>query len=330
MLKNSKIYVAGHTGLLGSALVGKLTERGYNQVTIKTHKELDLTDKRAVFEFFLAEKPEYVFLSAGKVGGIISNKTYPAEYLHINIAIQDNVFEAAQKFKVKHLLFYGSSCIYPKQSRQPMKEEYLLTGPLEETSKGYATAKLAGIIACKAYNQQYKTNRFIALVPNSIYGPNDNFDPENSHVLSALIQRFHKAKVDHAESVTLWGSGTPRREFVFSEDVAEASLFTMQYTDRLENSHYNVGTGVDYSIQELAASIAKTIGYGGKVLWDTNKPDGAPRKLLDSSRFLSLGWKHTVSIEEGLRKTYEWYQKKLMNRSAVSQGTLEGNYAKHL
>lgn len=309
MYKDSKIYVAGHTGLLGSALTWKLKERGYNQVITRSHTELDLTDKRAVFEFFLAEKPEYVFLSAGKVGGIVSNETYPADYLHINIAIQDNVFEAAQKYKVEHLLFYGSSCAYPKFSPQPMKEEYLLTGPIEETSEGYAAAKIAGLIACKAYNQQYQTNRFIALVPNSIYGPNDNFDLENSHVLSALIRRFHEAKISCAESITLWGSGTPRREFVFSEDVVEASLFAMQRADHFENRHYNIGSGVDYSIQELAASIAKTVGYEGKVVWDTSKPDGVPQKLLDSSSFLSFGWKPTVSIEEGLRKTYEWYQR---------------------
>lgn len=315
MFKNSKIYVAGHTGLLGSALTRKLAERGYSQVITKTHAELDLTDKRAVFEFFLAEKPEYVFLSAAKVGGIVSNKTYPADYLHINIAIQNNVFEAAQKYEVKHLLFYGSSCAYPKQSRQPMKEEYLLTGFVEETSEGYATAKIAGIIACKAYNQQYHTNRFIALIPSSMYGPNDNFDLKNSHVLSALIRRFHEAKINHVQSVTLWGSGKPRREFIFSEDVAEASLFTMQHANHLENKHYNVGTGIDYSIQELAEGIAKTVGYKGKIVWDTSKPDGVGQKLLDSSKFLSLGWKPTVSIEEGLRKTYEWYQKELLTTS---------------
>ncbi|GAF89441.1 unnamed protein product, partial [marine sediment metagenome] len=197
MFKDSKIYVAGHTGLLGSALISKLRERGYSRVTTKAHTELDLTDERAVFEFFSGEKPEYVFLCAGKVGGIVSNKTYPADYLHTNIAIQDNVFEAAQKYEVKHLLFYGSSCVYPKFSPQPIKEEYLLTSPLEETSEGYATAKIAGIIACKAYNQQYQTNRFIALIPNSMYGPNDNFNIESCHVLSALICKFHEAKINN-------------------------------------------------------------------------------------------------------------------------------------
>lgn len=307
MFKDSKIYVAGHTGLLGSALISKLRERGYSRVTTKAHTELDLTDERAVFEFFSTEKPEYVFLCAGKVGGIVSNKTYPADYLHTNIAIQDNVFEAAQKYEVKHLLFYGSSCVYPKFSQQPIKEEYLLTSPLEETSEGYATAKIAGIIACKAYNQQYQTNRFIALIPNSMYGPNDNFNVESCHVLSALICKFHEAKINNVQSVTLWGSGTPRREFIFSEDVAEASLFTIQHAEQIDNRHYNVGTGFDYSIKELAARVAETVGYEGKVIWDTSKPDGAAQKLLDSSKFMSLGWKPTVNIGEGLKRTYEWY-----------------------
>jgi len=317
MFKDSKIYVAGHTGLLGSALIRKLSEQGYSRVVTRSHAELDLTDKRAVFDFFSIENPEYVFLAAGKVGGIVSNKTYPADYLHINLAIQDNVFEASQKYEIRRLLFYGSSCIYPKFSPQPIKEQYLLTAPLEETSEGYATAKIAGIIACRVYNQQSRsrstsgqTNRFIALVPSNMYGPNDNFNLESCHVLSALIRRFHESKINHTESVTLWGSGTPRREFIFSEDVAEASLFAMEHIEQLENRHYNVGTGVDYSIKELTASVAEIVGYEGKVLWDTSKPDGAPRKLLDSSRFLSLGWRPTVSIDEGIRKTYQWYQRR--------------------
>jgi GDP-L-fucose synthase len=309
MFRDSKIYVAGHTGLLGSALTKRLRADGYRHVIASPHQELDLTDKKAVFKFFSAQEPKYVFLAAGKVGGIMSNKTYPADYLHTNIAIQDSVFEAAREFEVKHLLFYGSSCIYPKLSPQPMKEEYLLTDAIEETSEAYAAAKIAGIIACKAYNQQYNSNRFIALVPGTMYGPHDNFDLENCHVLSALIRKFHDATITRADSVTLWGSGTPRREFIFSEDVADASLFAMGRADKLENKHYNVGTGVDYSIRELAATIAEIVGYKGRVVWDATKPDGAPQKLLDSSRFLPLGWKPTVSIEDGLRRTYEWYQK---------------------
>lgn len=308
MYKDSKIYVAGHTGLIGSALIERLKEHGYCHVITRPHVELDLTDKGAVFDFFSSEKPEYVFLAAGKVGGILGNKTYPADYLHINISIQDNVFEAAQKYNVKHLIFYGSSCSYPKDCEQPIKEECFLTGPIEKTSDGYAAAKIAGIIACKAYNNQYDTNRFIALIPNSAYGPNDNFDLENSHVLSALIRKFHEAKMSREDSITLWGSGKPRREFIFSQDVAEASLFVMQNADKLENHHYNIGTGIDYSIKELSTKIAEVVGYNGKIMWDTIKPDGTAKKLLDSSRFLSLGWKPKTSFAKGLKITYQSWQ----------------------
>ena len=308
MYKNSKIYVAGHTGLLGSALINKLSEHGYSNIITKPHAELELTEKKAVFDFFEKERPGYVFLAAGKVGGIISNKIYPADYLHINIAIQDNVFEASQRMNVKKLLFYGASCTYPKDCLQPIKETDFLTGPIELTSFGYAASKIAGLVACKSYNQQYDENRFIALVPNTIYGPNDNFDMENAHVVSALIHKFHKAKVNNESNVVLWGSGNPRRELIFSTDVAEASIFSMQNADRLENTHYNVGTGEDYTIRELAEHIAKCVGYKGKVHWDKNKPDGAERKLLDSTKFLSLGWKPKVSFEEGLELTYEWFK----------------------
>ena len=295
--------------MLGCALSRKLKEHGYNLVVTRTHAELDLTGKGAVVDFFRAEKPEYVFLCAGKTGGIISNKTCPADYLSVNISIQNNVFEAAHRNEVKHLLFYGSSCVYPKFSQQPIKEQFLFGGPIEDTSEAYATAKIAGIVACRAYNRQYDTKRFIALIPNSMYGPNDNFALESAHVLSALVHRFHEAKITNAESVTLWGSGEPRREFVFSEDVADASLFAVQNAAHLENIHYNVGTGIDYSIKELAEKVAETVGYEGTILWDRSKPDGVERKLLDSSRFLSLGWKPTVSLEEGLRRTYQWYRR---------------------
>jgi len=329
MFKDSKIYVAGHTGLLGSALIKKLNKYRYEHIVTRSHAELDLTNKEAVFDFFLTEKPEYVFLAAGKVGGIISNKTYPADYFHINISIQDAVFEAAKEYDVKQLIFYGSSCIYPKFSPQPIKEQYLLTAPIEETSEAYATAKIAGIIACRAYNQQHQTNRFIALVPNSMYGPGDSFNLENCHVLSALIRRFHEAKINDAESVTLWGSGKVRREFIFSEDVAEASLFIMQHVNQLENKHYNVGTGQDYTIEELAANVAKIVGYEGKVLWDTSKPDGTPRKLLDSTRLLSLGFRPVVGLEDGLRSTYQWYQNqdKVISQTSV---IFEDSHAKYI
>lgn len=304
----SNIYVAGHTGLLGSAIVKKLKENGYKNIITKTHKELELTDKLAVNHFFSENKIEYIFLCAGKVGGIIGNKTNPALYLHQNLIIQDTIFEMAVKYNVKNVVFYGSSCTYPKICPQPIKEEYWLTGAIEETSMGYAAAKIAGIIACKSYNIQYNTNRFICVIPNSMYGPNDNFDLENSHVFSALIRKFHEAKQRDDKSITLWGSGTPKREFIFSEDVADASIFLVKNSNNLENNFYNLGTGVDYSIKELAKNIAKIVEFDGEILWDTTKPDGTPRKLLDSSKFLSLGWKPKINFEEGLKITYNWYK----------------------
>lgn len=307
MYKDSKIYVAGHRGLLGSALCKILKERGYQNIITRSRDSLDLTDQRAVDEFFKGETPEYVFLCAGLTGGIYANRTYPADFLHVNISMQDNVFQSANKYGVKHLVFYGSSCIYPKICPQPMKEEYMLTGAIEETSEAYAIAKMSGIIACRAYNRQYKTNRFIALVPNSMYGPNDDFSEENSHVLSALIRKINDAKESGKEEVILWGSGNPRREFIYSEDVAEASIFAIENVEGLENMHYNIGTGVDYSIKDLADTIAEIIGYKGRITWDTSKPDGAPRKLLDSSRFLALGWKPRISFKEGLKATIKWY-----------------------
>jgi len=309
MFKDSRIYVAGHSGLLGSALIKRLKAEGYSNIITKTHSELDLTYRAEVDNFFKKNQPEYVFLAAGLTGGIVANKTYPATFFHTNISIQDNVFEAANKYGVKHLIFYGSSCIYPKNSPQPMKEEYLLTGMIEETSEAYAIAKTAGIIACRSYNSQNKTNRFIALVPNSMYGPNDNFDPESAHVLSALIRKFHDARQEQKDDVVLWGSGNSRREFIFSEDVADASIFAMMNAGRLQNIHYNIGSGVDISIKELAGFIAGVAGFNGDVKWDMAKPDGASRKLLDSSKFSSLGWKSSVSLENGLRLTYEWYLK---------------------
>lgn len=307
MNKNAKIFVAGHKGLLGSALLRRLEVNGYRNIVVKAHQELELTNQQAVMDFFAAENPEYVFLAAGKVGGIVANKTYRADFLHTNIAIQDNVFEAANKYSVKNLVFYGSSCTYPKQCEQPMKEEHLLTGAIEETSEAYAAAKIAGIIACKSYNIQYNTNRFIALVPNSMYGPNDNFELANSHVLSALISKFYAAKAKDASRIELWGSGSPRREFIFSEDVADASIYVMQHPDLLTNCHYNLGTGMDLSIKELAEQIAQISGFSGQIVWDTSKPDGTARKLLDSSNFLATGWMPKVNFENGLQATYQWY-----------------------
>lgn len=306
--KDSKIYVAGHTGLLGSALVKVLNEDGYKNIITSSHKELELTDKLAVENFFKENEIDFIFLCAGKVGGIIGNKTNPASYLHENLLIQDNIFESANKHKIENVIFYGSSCTYPKVCQQPMKEEYWLTGAIEETSMGYAAAKIAGIIGCKSYNTQYNTNRFICVIPNSIYGANDNFDLENSHVFSALIRKIDTAKEQNKESLTLWGSGNPRREFIYSEDVASASIFLMQNSKNLKNTHYNLGSGTDYSIKELAAAISKVVGYKGKIEWDTEKPDGTMKKLLDSSRLLALGWKPKVKFEDGLTSTYQWYK----------------------
>jgi GDP-L-fucose synthase len=311
MFKEDKIYVAGHTGLLGSALLKKLAAGGYTNVISRSHAELDLTRQDAVDAFFAQVRPEYVFLCAGLTGGIHANKTYPATFLQVNAMVQSNVFEAAQRYEAKQLVFYGSSCVYPKNSPQPMKEEYLLTGEIEATSEAYAIAKMAGIIACRSFNSQYKTNRFIALLPNSMYGPHDNFDTQNSHVLSALIRRFHDTKQAGDKKIALWGSGNPRREFIFSEDVADASLFAMEKASKLQNNHYNLGTGIDHSIRELAENIAEIVGFDGDIAWDTTKPDGTMRKLLDSSKFLSLGWKPSVTLKEGLERTYQWYRESL-------------------
>lgn len=313
MNKDSKIYVAGHTGLLGAALLKRLKSEGYRNIITKTRSELDLINQERVKDFFKKEQPEYVFLCAGLTGGIIANKTYPATFLHTNIAIQDNVFEATQEYSVKHLIFYGSSCIYPKYSPLPIKEDYLFDGKVEETSEAYAIAKIAGIIACKSYNIQFNTKRFTALVPNTMFGPHDNFDLNTSHVIPSLIRKFHEAKECRKEKVALWGSGNPRREFIFCEDVAEASIFAIKNADKLENGHYNIGTSEDYSIKELANMIASIVEYKSEIFWDVTKPDGTPRKLLDSSKFLNLGWKPQISLQEGIKITYQWYLKQYKN-----------------
>jgi len=308
MYKDAKIYVAGHTGLLGSALIGKLDAEGYTNLITRTHKELDLIRQEPVEAFFRRETPEYVFLCAGLTGGIHANMTNPAMFLHNNILIQDNVFEAAQRYEAKHLIFYGSSCVYPRNSPQPIKEEYFMTGKIEPTSEAYAMAKMAGIIGCRSYNRQFKTDRFISLIPSSMYGPHDNFDTESSHVLSALIRRFHEAKQAGDGTITLWGSGNPRREFIFSEDVADASIFAMKNASTLRDIHYNLGTGSDYSIRELAEMAAELTGFPGEIAWDTTKPDGTMRKLLDSSEFLALGWKPSTPFKKGLKITCQWYR----------------------
>lgn len=305
MEKNSKIYVAGHRGLVGSAIVRALQQKGFDNLILKTHKELDLTNQQDVTEFFAQEKPEYVFLAAAKVGGIMANKTHPAEFIYSNLAIQTNIIHAAYVNKVKKLLFLGSSCIYPKLCPQPIKEEYLMTGELEPSNKAYALAKIAGIFMCQSYNEQYGTN-FISLMPTNLYGPNDNFNLENSHVLPAMIRKFHEARIKKESSVTMWGTGGAMREFLHVDDLADASLFLMDsYND---TAIINIGTGADVSIKEIAEKVKNVVGYEGEIVWDSAKPDGTPRKLLDVSKLNNLGWKHTVMLDDGIASTYEWFK----------------------
>ncbi|MCF6149093.1 MAG: GDP-L-fucose synthase [Candidatus Kuenenia sp.] len=318
MDKTSKIYVAGHCGLLGSALLKRLKSEGYLNIVTRSHRYLDLTRQEVVEKFFKNEQPEYVFLCAGLTGGIMANKTYPATFLHTNIAIQDNVFEASLKYNVRYIVFYGSSCAYPRNCPQPIKEEYLLTGEIEQTSEAYAIAKIAGILACRAYNSQYNANRFIALLPNTMFGPNDNFDVNRSHVIPSLIRKFHEAKVKNESIVVLWGSGNPRREFIYSEDVADASVFAVKNAKRLQNTHYNIGSGIDYSIKELAEIISEIVGFKGGIEWDVSKPNGAPKKLLDSTHFLNMGWKPSTPLEGGLKITYECF----LNQCCVRGGMI--------
>jgi len=293
---------------VGSAIVRALKARGYRNLILRTSAELDLRDSAAVASFFEKERPDYVFLAAAKVGGILANSTYPAQFIYDNLMIQANVIHAAYRQAVRKLLFLGSSCIYPKHAPQPMKEEYLLTGPLEPTNEPYAVAKIAGIKLCQAYNRQYGT-RFISLMPTNLYGPNDNFDLETAHVIPALIRKFDTAKEEGAPYVTVWGTGTPRREFLHVDDLAAACLFLMAHYD--ENEPINVGTGEDLPIAELAAMIKEVVGYRGEIVYDRSKPDGTPRKLLDVTRLRRLGWRPKIGLEEGLRDTYAWYRRHL-------------------
>ncbi|MDR2285448.1 MAG: GDP-L-fucose synthase [Sphingobacterium sp.] len=301
MEKEAKIYVAGHRGMVGSAIHEKLKQEGYTNIVTRTSKELDLRNQHDVAAFFEAEKPEYVFLAAAKVGGIIANNTYRADFIYENIAIQSNVIHQAHVQQVKKLLFLGSSCIYPKLAPQPLKEDYLLTGTLEPTNEPYAIAKIAGIKMCEAYRSQYGDN-FISVMPTNLYGYNDNYHPENSHVLPALIRRFHEAKVNKVPEVTIWGTGSPLREFLFSTDLAEACVFLMNNYD--EEQFINIGVGEDISIKDLALLIKTIIGYEGVLNFDSNKPDGTPRKLMDVSKLHALGWKHSIDLEEGIRLAY--------------------------
>jgi GDP-L-fucose synthase len=302
--KKAKIYIAGHGGLVGSAIVRKLRAEGYTNLVTRTSRELDLREQGAVRAFFERERPEYVFLAAAKVGGILANNSWPADFLYQNLMIEANVIESARLSGVKKLLFLGSTCIYPRMAPQPLKEEYLLTGPLEATNEWYAVAKIAGIKLCQAYQRQYGA-RFFSAMPTNLYGPEDNFDLESSHVLPALIRKFHEAKINGASAVTVWGTGRPLREFLHVDDCAAACLFLMQNYDGEEI--VNIGVGEDLSISELAELVKDVVGFEGKIMFDTDKPDGTPRKLVDVSRINALGWRAAIPLEAGIRSTYAWF-----------------------
>jgi GDP-L-fucose synthase len=312
MDKNDLIYIAGHRGLVGSAIHRELLRQGYGNILTRTRRELDLLDDVAVDAFFSSERPDYVFLAAAKVGGILANNTYPADFIRDNLIIQTNIIESSRRANVKRLLFLGSSCIYPRLCSQPMKEEYLLTGPLEPTNRPYAVAKIAGIEMCWSYNRQYGT-RYLAAMPTNLYGPGDNFDLNNSHVLPALIRKTTEAQIAGENKIVVWGTGTPRRELLYSDDLAQACCFLMNLDDERFSSLLrddappliNIGTGEDVSIRELAETVARVFGFDGKLVFDTSKPDGTPRKLMDVSLLHSLGWRHTTSLEQGIRLTWE-------------------------
>lgn len=305
--RDARIYVAGHCGLVGSAIWRELQRRGFTGLIGRTHAELDLLDGAAVSKFYALEKPEYVVDAAAKVGGILANDRHPAEFIFQNLQIQNNLIHGAYVAGVRKLLFLGSSCIYPRLASQPMKEEYLLTGPLEPTNEWYAVAKIAGIRMCQAYRRQYGCD-FISAMPTNMYGPNDNYDPENSHVLPALIRRFHEAKLANASTVTCWGTGSPFREFLYADDLARACVFLLEHYS--EEQFINVGSGSEVSVRELTETVGRVVGYAGKIVWDTSKPDGMPRKLMDSSRLLALGWRPQVNLEAGIRLAYEDFLKR--------------------
>jgi len=309
--KNAKIYVAGHRGMVGSAIVRKLEKEGFSNIITRGSKELDLRNQQAVADFFADEKPDYVFLAAAKVGGIIANNTYRGEFLYDNLMIQNNIIHNSYLNGVKKLMFLGSSCIYPKMAPQPLKEEYLLTGPLEPTNEPYAIAKIAGIKMCDAYRDQYGCN-FVSVMPTNLYGYNDNYHPENSHVLPALIRKFHEAKVDGKDKVTIWGTGSPMREFLFADDLAEACFYLMENYN--EPGLVNIGTGEDVTIKDLALTVKEVVGFDGELEFDTSKPDGTPRKLMDVNKLHSFGWKHKVELKEGIAYAYQDFLTQFVER----------------
>lgn len=318
MEKNSKIYIAGHKGLVGSAILKNLENKGYSNLIYRTHEELDLLNQKDVEIFFEIEKPQYVIMAAAKVGGIIANNIYRADFIYENLQVQNNIIHYSYKYKVKKLLFLGSTCVYPKNAPQPMQEQSLLTSELEYTNEPYAVAKIAGIRMCESYNIQYNTN-FISVMPTNLYGPNDNFDLKKSHVLPALIRKIHEAKVNNISKVEIWGSGKPRREFLYSEDMADACVFILENINfkdtykendkEIRNTHINIGTGIDISIRELAFLVKKIVDYKGELYFNTNKPDGTMLKLTDVSILHSLGWKHKIELEKGIKMLYRWYLK---------------------
>jgi len=313
-----KIYIAGHRGLVGSAIVRQLEERSFTNLLVREHKELDLTNQVAVQAFFSQEKPDYVILAAGKVGGIHANNTYPADFIYQNLMIGANIVNSAYEHKVKRLLFLGSSCIYPRSVEQPMREDAILTNVLEPTNEPYALSKIAGIKLCESYNRQHGTD-FRSVMPTNLYGINDNFHPENSHVIPALMRRFHEAKINNDAEVVVWGTGNAMREFLYVDDMAEASLFILELDENIYQSnvkstlsHINVGTGKDITIREVAEIIKEVIGFKGKLLFDTSKPDGAQRKLIDVSRLSNMGWNYSINLKNGLEKTYNWYLQNML------------------
>jgi GDP-L-fucose synthase len=321
MNHDDRIFVAGHRGLVGAAIVRRLLSAGFNNIITRSRQEMDLEDQAAVFRFFEAVQPQYVFFAAAKVGGILANSSYPADFIRDNLSVELNVVEAAHRARVEKLLFLGSSCIYPKHAPQPIKEEYLLTGSLEPTNEWYAVAKIAGIKLCQAYNIQYGS-RFISAMPTNLYGPGDNFDLNTSHVLPALLRKFHEAKETGVQEVTVWGSGTPRREFLHVDDLADACLFLMRHYESPEI--INVGCGRDVSIRELAELIGAIVGYQGRIVFDTSRPDGTPRKLLDVSRLTTNGWQARIPLREGVEATYRWY---LESRAQAEKVEPSGHFA---